>query len=554
MPRLSRSPVAVRAAAALAALTTALGILSAAGACGATAPPTSTAPSSTTPPSRAPRLVILLVIDQWPEWSFEAKRPALTRGFARLLREGTWHIGQHPSVATVTAVGHALLGSGAPPSRSGILANEWWHRDVERSIKAVEAVDGTKTAQWLRVPGLGDVLAAASTGGKAVGVSLKERSAILPLGHTGTAIWYDHKQIAWAGLRAPAWLAAWNTAHPIAAHLHDIWTPLPETPALAGIPDDAPGELGGDKGFGPTFPHALDRTPDPADAIFATPLGNELVFDIATAAIDHEQLGTDDRPDLLTISLSSHDYIGHAWGQESWESWDAALRTDRRLADFLAHLDTQIGPGRWAMAVTSDHGASPMPETLHGGRIPYAQIFEAANRAAIAELGPGTWIASAKYPTLYLSKAALAQKPKDLTIAITKIVYALRSFPGLARVERTADFWGHCETRPADAQPLCLALDPDRSGEVLFVPAPGWVFHDDDGDGVATSHGSLHPYDRLVPLILLPPGRAPHTPQTEPAPIVQLTDVASILSTWLGIPPPSSLPPRAPPAVEPARP
>jgi hypothetical protein len=508
-----------------------------AGSAGRATPRASDAPT----PGTEPRLVVLLVIDQLPEWSFEAKRPALTGGFARLLREGEWHVGQHPSAATITAVGHALLGTGEPPARSGILANEWWHRDLERSLKAIEAEDGTMTNQWLRVPGLGDAIAAARTGGKAVSVSLKDRAAILPLGHTGTAIWYDHKQPAWTSLAPVPWLAAWNTEHPIAAHLHDVWNALPETAKLAGIADDAPGETGGEKGFGPTFPHELDHTPDPSDSIFATPLGNELVFDTATAAIDHERLGADPHADLLVISLSAHDYIGHAWGQESWEAWDAMLRIDRRLGRFLADLDAKVGKDRWAMVVTSDHGASPMPESLHGGRIPYAQIKDAANRAAIAELGPGDWIAAAKFPTVYLSPAALAQKPKDLAIVITKIVYALRSFPGLARVEKTADFWGHCETRTGDALALCLMLDPERSGEILYLPAAGWVMT--DNDPVSTNHGSLNPYDRLVPVIVRPPGHVSHAALASPdATVFPVLGVAPMLARWLGVSPPASLP------------
>jgi hypothetical protein len=498
-------------------------------------------------PGNEPRLVVLLVVDQWPEWALEAKRPALTGGFDRLLREGEWHTGQHPSAATLTAPGHALFGSGEPAYHSGIVANEWWHRDLDRSLRSVEAEDGSPTARWLRVPGLGDAIAAARTGGKAVSVSLKDRAAILPLGHAGTAIWYDPKAIAWTSIRTdrehdgpPAWLAAWNTEHPISAHLHDVWTPLPETARLAGIPDDAPGEVG-EKGFGPTFPHAIDATKNPAEAIFATPLGNELVLDTATAAIDRERLGADAHPDLLVVSLSAHDYIGHGWGQESWESWDTMLRLDRRLDKFLADLDTKVGANRWAMIVTSDHGASPMPETLHGGRIAFAQLKDAANRAAATELGPGDWIAFAKYPTIYLSKAALALRSKDQAAAITKILLALRSFPGIARVERSADFAGHCETRTGDAFLLCITLDPERSGEILYLPAPGWVLQEAD-ENVATGHGSLQPYDRLVPMIMLPPGRTPHPALTHPDDAtVQIVRVATVLARWLGVTPPSSL-------------
>lgn len=501
--------------------------------------------ADTPQPAAEPRLVVLLVVDQWPEWSFEAKRAALTGGFDRLLREGEWHTGRYPSAATLTAPGHAMLGTGEPPYRSGIIANEWWHRDLDKALASIEAEDGSVTTRWLRVPGLGDAIAAAGAGGKAVSISLKGRAAILPLGHTGTAIWYDHERVAWTTISGPAgppaWLDAWNASHPIAAHLHDVWTPLPGTPRLAGIPDDAPGEIG-EKGFGPTFPHVPDASQEPSSAIFATPLGNELVMDTATAAIDAEQLGADAHPDLLVISLSAHDYIGHGWGQESWEAWDTMRRLDRRLAGFLADLDAKVGAGRWAMLVTSDHGASPMPESLQGGRITFQQIKEAASRAAIAELGPGEWIASVTPPTVYLSRAARAQRPEALAAATQRIVSALRALPGLERVERSADFWGHCETRTGDAFVLCVALDPERSGEIIYLPARGWVLQSSH-DALATSHGSMQPYDRLVPVIVLPPGRVPHAALARPDDTtIEMVRIATILARWLGVTPPSSLP------------
>jgi hypothetical protein len=502
-------------------------------------------------PGTEPKLVVLLVIDQWPEWAFEAKRPALHGGFDRLLREGEWHVGQHPSAATLTAVGHAVIGTGAPPSRSGILANEWWRRDVERSLKSVEAEDGTPSAKALRVPGLGDAVAAAHDGRRAFSVSLKDRAAILPLGHAGTSIWLDAKAGAWTSLAergpAPTWLAAWNTEHPVSAHYHDVWTPLPETAQLAGIPDDAPGETGA-RGFGATFPHALDAVKKPGEAIFDMPLGNDLVIDTATAVIDHEHLGSNAKPDLLVISLSAHDYIGHAWGQESWESWDTVLRLDRRLDQLLTDLDAKVGAGRWSMVVTSDHGATPMAALAHGGKLGFAALKDAANRAAATELGTGDWIASARFPTIFLSKAALAH-PKDLPAVLRKIVLALRAIPGLGRVEKTADFAGQCDKRSGDALALCLAVDPVNSGEILYVPAAGWIMQDEeDEDRPATSHGSLEPYDRLVPVLLVPPGRTPHaTAAAHPdGDTIQIVGIATIVARWLGVPPPDTL---APPAA-----
>jgi type I phosphodiesterase/nucleotide pyrophosphatase len=495
-------------------------------------------------PEHLPRLVVLVVIDQWPEWSFEAKRTELPQGFGRLLAEGEWHVGRHPSAATLTAPGHALLGSGVATAQSGILANEWWHRDLGVVLKAVEGEDGSVTPKWLRVPALGDAIAAARTGAKAVAVSLKERAAVLPLGHAGESIWYDPKTQAWTTLGAPpAWLAEWNRSHPVAAREREVWTPLDASrlELLSGVPDAQPGEVG-EHGFGATFPHDPSATPGQHvhDALFAMPLGNELVFDTAIAAIHGESLGSDSKPDLLVLSLSAHDLVGHGWGHESWEMWDLEMRLDQQLAHFLDELDRTVGADKWAMIVTSDHGASPMPETLGGGRMTHRQIQEAANNAASAVLGAGQWIDNAHYPNVFFSKAMLAQPKSELDSATKRVIYALRSFPGIERVDRVASFAGHCDQRTGDAAMLCLTFDPERSGDLFYLPAKGWIMEDDD-EPLATAHGSAHDYDQLVPLILLPPGRARHLPMTAPGNELEMIGVAPMLAHWLGVTPPAKL-------------
>ena len=338
-------------------------------------------------------------------------------------------------------------------------------------------------ATWLRVPALGDAVAT-HAGAKAVALSLKDRAAVLPLGHRGEPIWYDRRLPGWTSIAPIAWLDDWNHTHPVAAHLHDVWTP--GDPArlaeLSGTVDDQPGEVG-EKGFGPTFPHALADTPDPADAIFAAPIGNELLLDTATRAIEAEHLGADDTPDLLVVSLSVNDYVGHGWGHESWEAWDEVMKLDERLGKFLADLDRLV-PGRWSMIVTSDHGASPMPERLGGGRITYESLQKAANDAAIAVLGlPARGSSNAHYPNVFFSKAMLAQPKSELASAEKRVMFGLSAFPGIAQVGRVADFAGHCETRTGDAQALCLTFDPERSGDLFYVPAAGWIVQDAERAG-----------------------------------------------------------------------
>jgi hypothetical protein len=495
-------------------------------------------PTGPRPPDNQPKLVVLLVVDQWPEWAFEHKRPAFHEGFARLLAEGEWHIGHYASAATLTAPGHALLGTGEPSARSGILSNQWWHRDSGVALKAVEAEDGSVTTKWLRITALGDWIAAAHTGAKAVAVALKDRAAILPLGHAGLPIRYDVKTAAWTTLGTrPAWLGELDRDHPVTARAREVWTPIDpaQIAQLSGIADDAPGEVG-EKGFGPTFPHDPATTKAPDEAFFAMPLGNELVLDTAIAALHGEALGTDATPDLLIVSLSAHDYVGHGWGHESWEMWDTELRLDQQLGTFLAELDRSVGAGKWAMIVTSDHGASPMPETLAGGRMTHEEIQTAANHAASAVLGPGHWIDNAHYPNVYFSKAMLAQPREELDSATKRVINALRSFPGIERVGRVADYVGHCETRTGEALALCMTFDAERSGDLFFLPAKGWIM-EDEGEPTATSHGSWHDYDQQVPVIMLAPGRTPHVAATAPIGEVQMVGIAPILAGWLGVTP-----------------
>ena len=286
--------------------------------------------------------------------------------------------------------------------------------------------------------------------------------------------------------------------------------------------------------FGATFPHDPQATKHPNDAVFAMPLGNDLELDVAEAAIDGEQLGADQVPDLLVVSLSAHDYVGHGWGHESEEQWDLELRLDRRIASFLDALDTKVGAGKWAMIVTSDHGASPLPETVHGGRLTPDEVASGANAAASAVLGAGHWIDNAHYPNVYLSAAFFAQPQRERKSAIQRIENALRSFPSIERVGVVADVAGHCDTRHGDDRALCLTFDRERSGDLYYLPARGYIMDSPDAPE-ATAHGSLHDYDRQVPLLILPPGRTKHAPATAPVPeMLDMRTVAPLLAKWLG--------------------
>src|SRR5687768_9916331 len=146
----------------------------------------------------APRLVVLVVVDELPAWAFDARLGELRGGFATAVARGRRYVGEYPSAATSTAAGHATLGTGASPRDTGILANAWYRRDHAREIAAVEDPDGAWTTAALRVPGLADALAAAAPRARAVAVALKPRAALLPLGQrAGLAVWYDGATASW---------------------------------------------------------------------------------------------------------------------------------------------------------------------------------------------------------------------------------------------------------------------------------------------------------------------------------------------------------------------
>jgi len=298
-------------------------------------------------------------------------------------------------------------------------ANEWWHpRLVARQLKAIEAEDGADVGEVAARARLADALAAAHTGGKAVSVSpqgprrdLAARTT--PARRSG----YDAHRVAWTSLTPPPWLAAWNAAQPMPAQPpRRGGRRLPETAQLARVPDDAPGEIG-IMGLGPTFPHASDATGTPPPrSSRTTDRQRPGVFDTATPRSSRRApRRRAPRPDLLILSLSAHDYIGHGWGQESWESWDTVLRLDRRLDRFPRRSRRPdrrrpVGDDR-RPAITA---LSPMPESVNGGRISFEQIKDAArNRAATAELGPRRLDRQRAVPhRVPCRPPALAQKPQ----------------------------------------------------------------------------------------------------------------------------------------------
>jgi hypothetical protein len=531
-------------------------VLAIAAACGHPAAPAPTKPAAA--PSK-PRLVVLIVIDQFPSWAFAKQKSLFTGGIARLLREGAFvPDAELPYASTFTAVGHATISTGAWPRVSGIVGNYWFRRAEGRDHPAeydggapvfvvgekygpseVSPEDGA-SGRALRVGGVADVLRAATNGaGKSVAVSLKSRAACLVAGkQPDLAIWYE----AGAGgmttssayvKELPRWLAELAKTDPARNYFQSPW--LPGEPAAlgqaTGIPDAAPGE-GANHGLDNSFPHSLADSDRPDRALNQTPFADELVAHTATVALDALQLGADDTPDLLAVSFSAHDYAGHSWGADSWEVLDLTLRLDRALGQLFEQLDKRVGVDRWAAVLTSDHGGTRIVE--RGGvagarRIPLREIETAAKQALDAAV-PGTpWVAHLISSNLYITPTVDDLPPETRGPVLDVVVKAIAAVPAVGATGRTDVLSATCTREQGIVQLACRGNVVGESGDIYVYPGDGSVISDEK---FGTGHDAASSDTRHVPIIVKAPGL---TPQQGTGTLLQ---VAPTVAALLGVPPP----------------
>lgn len=514
---------------------------------------------------KSPRLVVLISIDQFrPDYldrfaDLFVKEGGRGRrgGFAYLRSQGTTYADcQYEHYRTVTAAGHAVLGTGAQPAVSGVVGNSWWDRETRKSIycvadpqaRVVGAVQGSRetpmSAANLLVTTVGDELELA-TGGHArtVSLGLKDRAAILLTAHRAdVALWFDEDTGRWISSSAyaptgslPSWVDNLNKRAIPASQKQGAWTPSVPPKALARVwKRPAAATTAG-------FSHALTGTG--FGAWGTSPLGNDFVLKSALEAVRREGMGSDDVPDLLTINLASNDYVGHRYGPDSAECLDLTVQTDRQLAEFFNGLERVVPDGlsRVVIALSSDHGVAGVPETHAALGVPVARMLAArirttAESALDSAVGPADWIAATDNGDLYFHPDALKQ---HLSVSRTRletlVADAVAALPGVhSCYGRSAILAGRV---PATAigRRLAPGFHPRRSGDVVVILVPGWLAGS-AATSTGTSHGSPFTYDAHVPLLVAGPGVGQGktvTARTSPA------QVAPALSFLLGIARPS---------------
>ncbi|MEC8252776.1 MAG: alkaline phosphatase family protein [Planctomycetota bacterium] len=471
-----------------------------------------------------PRLAVLCSVDQLAAWVHALGRPfyAEDGGFRRLEREGvTFANCAYQHACTETGPGHATIGTGAPAAVHGIAKNNWWSREEQRAVYCVGASaealpdlpEGKDRSQaWLRVPTLADAVKAHIPGSKVASVSWKDRSAILMAGGgADVAAWIEKStgnvvtNKTWVH-ETPAWMTAFNAARAIDQWFERPWARTGPAAAYEGLTDDRPYELVHANGLrGHTLPQPMTGgllKPGPAyySQLYASPFGNTMVRLAAEAAVRGMQLGQDDVPDLLCVSFSSTDVLGHVFGPDSVEARDALLRLDRELGTMFAMFDEVVGAGRWAVFLTADHGVGPTPEQARAGGVaagrgPLNTWVKSAVTAALSRLlGPAeegvAYVERVGENSVFLNQAAIAGRRDDAIAAATEAAGRARGvMAAYASDELRGDFAHPDPIRRA----LAYGLVAGRAGDVQFVNRPYWL-----NGATPASHGSPHGYDREV--------------------------------------------------------
>ncbi len=501
----------------------------------------------------APRLLVLVVVDQMRADYLARFEQHFTQGFRRLLRDGRiFEQTFYPYLNTVTCAGHATLGTGAWPKTHGIILNAWYRRESGR-LRTCTADAATTPVQYsgvpeaeghsareLRVPTLAERLRARWPTSRAVSLAVKPRSAVMMAGTGATAVTWvgaDGWQTSTAYTAAP--LPEVTRALGPRPFEHErtlVWERLLGLDAYTGT-DDGMGERP-PVGWTARFPHPLLSPTHPTALIElwqTSPFADATLGAVAESLVESFQLGRRDAVDFLGISFPVTDKTGHDFGPESHELQDTLIRLDRTLGALLDALDRLVGRDRYVLALSADHGVAPVPEQRRaagesGGRVPLGVVADAVNAALTgAGLGPGPHVARVEYTEIYLTDAARA----TLTAATAApALAAIRAVPGV----RTA-VWTPGLDSLDDGDPVIRAIRAGfvagRSGDITLAPAPYWILVPgrNPNGGDATTHGSANDYDQHVPLVFLgapfPSGRSavPATP----------ADVAPTLAATVGL-------------------
>jgi predicted AlkP superfamily pyrophosphatase or phosphodiesterase len=455
---------------------------------------------------KKPKLVLAVVVDQFRYDYLLRFRGDYHGGIARMLDNGAVFLdARYIHYPTVTAIGHSTFLSGATPSVSGIIGNEWLERETNEPVTSVSdkstlllgGINGKGSSPHrLLVSTVGDELKMSGESSRVIGISIKDRSSILPAGHMAdAAYWFDNDSQHFVSSnyymkQLPAWVTKVNQDRPTYKYLGVDWKAVNARP--------------GDKPFCSMKAGAEVRFCGPIEN---TPFGNELLEDFAEKAIEQEQLGSHEGTDVLALSFSSNDYVGHEVGPDAPEIRDISIRTDQLLGKLLDFINTRLGEGNTLVVFTADHGVAPVPKVNNARKMPGGWLSAAEYSAKVAaqlsdKFGKGDWFRYDSSGFLYLNYETMARNNADRAEVRKFAAEVARGLPNIARVFTRDDLLRGEDAVDAVGRAAKLGFYGPRSADLVLLPEPYYMFSSPPG----TTHATPYSYDNHVPLIFYGPG------------------------------------------------
>lgn len=496
----------------------------------------------------APKVVVGIVVDQMCyDYLYRFYPQFGADGFKRLMDKGAhFRNVTYNYVPTYTGPGHASIYTGSTPSNHGIVANDWYYRPFGKEVNCVgdttvstvgsSSAYGKCSPYFLRSNTITDQLKLTYPGSKVIGVSIKDRSAILPAGHLSDgSYWYDYGTgnfitSTFYRKTLPSWVNRFNELQLVSRYVNQPWNLLKDSACYTYIKqDNSPyeGLVGGKTS--PVFPYDFSKATaaDQLNLFTILPAANTFLTDFAIQALSNEQLGKHATTDFLAISYSTPDIAGHTFGPYSLEMEDMYFRLDRELARLFQALDKQVGKGNYVVFLTADHAVVPVPQFLKDHQLPGGYLFLKDKTDSLRVKCKTTfgkdYLKLIDNDNVYLTEDVLGTELEIPVMAffkqeISRWTEVKRVYTKDELLSKTNENW---------QQMVASGYDRERSGELIFILQPGFLPKTSDTPGAhkGTSHGSAFNYDTHVPVLFYGKGILPQEVFTP----YEIVDIAATL-------------------------
>ena len=509
---------------------------------------------------KRPKLVVGIIVDQMRyDYLYRFYNYYGNDGFKRLMNHGSNFTYAHFNyIPTYTGPGHSSVYTGTTPFYHGIIGNDFFDKKSGKMIYCVSDTtektigsnddEGEMSPKRLMATTITDQIKLATNGkSKVISISLKDRAAVLPGGHwANAAYWYDSKTggfitSSYYMKALPSWVENFNNEKLADKYLSKGWKLFkPEADYQNTAPDNSPFENDVFNEGKTTFPHSFSNVKqnEKYGVLETSPYGNQIVEEFVKAALKNEDLGKGKETDFLAVSFSSTDYVGHAYGNYSYELEDTYLRLDAQIADLLKALDNQVGKGNYLLFFTADHAVLDTPGYLKEHRLPtgelgYKKAIDSLNAFTIRSFGDKNLIENISNNQIFFNRQVI--KEKNLNIHKVEQTYAdyLRdTFPAIASIFTRDDL----EKQTANRTTTNLTLNgfnPARSGDIAITLQPGYLM---SFMKKGTTHGAPYTYDTHVPMIFY----GWHVPTQIVNKPVYIVDIAATVASLLNITEPSA--------------